>query len=91
MSRRGARADKNRLAFYAVSVLFASLGMLVVGAWLDPERAREGRETVADSELEAMFAPAAGGNRSDISPTEETKRFSLRGRMRQRAEQAERE
>ncbi len=64
---------------YAMIVLALSLIMLVVAISLDPNGRSIGE--IADSELESLFAPAAGGEaRRSVSQEAET--FSLRRKLR---------
>ncbi len=71
---------------YAIFVLTVSVGMLIFGLVYGPEGAEEAEEAdvpeIADSQLESVFAPAAGSSfgSGDAKPQ---KRFSLRRRMKE--------
>ena len=69
---------------YAIFVLAVSIAMLIFGWVSGPEEADEAEvPEIADSELESLFAPAAGGNR-DSGEAKPQKSFSLRRSLNER-------
>ena len=63
---------------YALIVLALSSIMLVVAISLDPKRTSI--EEIADSELESLFAPAAGGE-AQKGASQGAEKFSLKRKM----------
>ena len=77
----GRERKRHRLTTYkfAMIILALTLIMFAVAIALDPKGRSIGE--IADSELESLFAPAAGGE-ARKSVSQEAEKFSLRRRHR---------
>ena len=72
------------LAWYLVVV---SAAMIILAIWLKPEPVEDEFAHIADSDLEAFLAPAAGGKVAEQPPR---KTFSLRETMDRRMKRTKR-
>ncbi len=66
----------------ALFVMFVATVTIMIAVAFQPETAEDEFDQIADTDLESMLAPAAGGN-DPAEASNPQKGFSLRARMRE--------